>query len=53
VSTGVGFTVTVTCDDAVQPRLSVPVMVYVVVETGLAITFEPVEELNVDDGLHA
>ena len=52
VREGGGLTVTVTCCDAVQPKLSVPVIVYVVVESGVAVTFEPVEELNVDAGLH-
>src|SRR5258706_4186050 len=42
---GIGFTVTVTCAVAVHPSAS-PVTVYVVVEDGLAITDEPVVELD-------
>jgi len=51
VTTGSGFTVTVTCAVAVQPLLSVPVTVYVVVEDGFAVTLEPVEELRSVDGV--
>jgi len=51
VITGSGFTVTVTCAVAVHPLLSVPVTVYVVVEEGVAVTEEPVEELRDADGL--
>src|SRR5262249_3738469 len=38
--TGIGFTVTVTCAVAVQPR-DVPVTVYVVVEAGVAVIGVP------------
>ena len=51
VTTGSGFTVTVTCVVAVQPLLSVPVTVYVVVEDGFAVTDEPVVELRFVDGV--
>jgi hypothetical protein len=51
VTTGTGFTVTVTCAVAVQPSAS-PVTVYVVVEFGVAVTVEPVAELNPVAGLH-
>ena len=44
--TGRGFTLTVTCVDAVQPLASVPVTVYVVVEVGLAVTVVPVVALS-------
>ena len=44
--TGSGFTFTVTCVDAVQPLLSVPVTVYVEVEAGFAVTVEPVVALS-------
>ena len=44
--TGSGFTFTVTCVDAVQPLLSVPVTVYVEVEEGFAVTVEPVVALS-------
>ena len=50
--TGSGLTVTVTCTDAVQPLTSVPVTVYVEVETGVAVTGEPVDELKSVAGLH-
>src|SRR5260221_14154299 len=46
------FTFTVTCDDDVHPSKS-PVTVYVVVEEGVAVIFDAVEELNVEDGLQA
>ena len=52
VTTGRGFTVTVTCVDAVHPLLSVPVTVYVVVEVGLAVTEEPVVALSAFAGVH-
>ena len=52
VTTGSGFTVTVTCVDAVHPLLFVPVTVYVVVEVGLAVMGEPVVALNAVDGAH-
>lgn len=51
VTAGNGLTVTVACAVAVQPLRS-PVTVYVVVDNGEAVTLEPIEELNVDDGLH-
>ena len=46
VTTGNGFTVTVTCAVAEHPLASAPVTVYVVVEDGLAVTGEPVEALR-------
>ena len=49
--TGNRLTVTVTCAVAVHPFRS-PVMVYVMVAAGLAVTFEPVVELNAVAGLH-
>jgi hypothetical protein len=52
VTTGSGLTVTVTCAVAVHPFRS-PVMVYVVVEDGLAVTLAPIVALNAVDGLHA
>ena len=52
VTTGSGFTFTVTCVDAVQPFTSVPVTEYVVVEVGFAVTGEPVVELSAVDGVH-
>ena len=51
VTTGRGFTVTVTWAVAEQPLLSVPVTVYVVVEDGVAVTGEPVDELRFADGV--
>ena len=51
VTTGSGFTVTVTCVVAVQPLLSVPVTVYVVVEDGFAVTGEPVVALRFVEGV--
>ena len=51
VTTGNGFTVTVTCVLAVQPLLSVPVTVYVVVDDGFAVTGEPVVELRFVEGV--
>jgi hypothetical protein len=51
-NTGKGFTVTMTCAVAVQPLLSVPVTVYVVVVKGPAVTLEPVVELKFVEGLH-
>jgi hypothetical protein len=51
--TGRGLTFTVTCVEAVQPLLSVPVTVYVVVVAGLAVTGEPVDELKSVEGDHA
>jgi hypothetical protein len=52
VTTGSGFTVTVTCTVAVHP-LDVPITVYVVVLAGFAVTGEPVVELSPIAGLHA
>jgi hypothetical protein len=51
VTTGIGFTVTVTCAVAVHPD-AFPVTVYVVVEEGFAVTLAPVVALNAVDGLH-
>src|ERR1700752_3997221 len=51
VTTGIGFTVTVTCVVAVQPSV-LPVTVYVVVEVGLAVTVEPMLALKLVAGLH-
>ena len=48
--TGGGLTVTVTCCDAEHPN-EFPVTVYVVVAVGVAMTVEPVDELNDADGL--
>ena len=45
-------TVTVTCAVAVHPLMLVPVTVYVVVEGGLAVTDEPVDELRLVEGVH-
>ena len=42
---------TVTWADAVHP-FRLPVKVYVVVETGMAVTLKPVEELSEAAGLH-
>jgi hypothetical protein len=50
-TTGIGFTVTVTCVDAVHPLMS-PTTVYVVVDGGVDVTDEPVELLSVAEGLH-
>jgi len=44
--TGGGLTVTVTVEVLVQPFEPVPVIVYVVVEAGLAVTLAPVVALN-------
>ena len=51
VTTGIGFTVTVTCAVAVHPFASA-VTVYVVVEVGVAVTLAPVVALNPVAGLH-
>ena len=51
VITGRGFTVTVTCVDAEQPLLSVPVTVYVMVAVGLDVTDEPVAALSAVAGV--
>ena len=51
LTTGSGFTVTVTCALAVHP-FKVPVTVYVNVETGDAVTVEPVVLLNPVEGVH-
>ena len=45
-------TVTVPCPVEVQPLLSVPVTVYVIVEVGFAVTEEPVVALSAVAGLH-
>jgi hypothetical protein len=50
VTTGSGFTVTVTCVVPVHPFKS-PTTVYIVVAVGLAVTEVPVELLSVADGL--
>ena len=52
-TTGNGFTVTMVCKLAVQPAAEVPVTEYVVVETGVAVTLEPVEAFKVEEGLQA
>jgi hypothetical protein len=52
VTAGTGFIVTVTCAEALQELLSVPVTVYIIVEDGEAVTVEPVVELNPVAGLH-
>ena len=50
---GNGFTVTVTLLDLLHPvAVIVSVMVYVVVEVGLALGFDTVELLNPVDGVH-
>ena len=49
--TGTGFTVTVTCVVEVHPS-EFPSTVYVVVTCGVAVTFAPVDELSVEEGLH-
>ena len=46
------LTVTVDVAVAVQPAAEVPVMVYVVVTVGFAVTTAPVEELSVAEGVH-
>ena len=51
VTTGTGFTVTVTCAVAVHPSAS-PVTVYVVVDVGFAVTIEPVVALSPVAGDH-
>jgi hypothetical protein len=51
ITTGNGFTLTVVVVTAVQVP-AVPVMVYTVVTVGLAVTLEPVVELNPVPGLH-
>jgi hypothetical protein len=48
---GEGLTVIVNCTVEEQPKEN-PVTVYVVLDVGLAVTLEPVDELNDDDGLH-
>ena len=52
VTTGNGFTVTVTVVVFVQPATDVPVMVYVVVTVGQALTTAPVVALNPVAGAH-
>ena len=51
VDCGRGLTVTVICDDAVQP-VTVPTIVYVIVDVGFAVTEEPVVLLKPVAGLH-
>jgi hypothetical protein len=52
VTVGSGLTVTVTVPVEVQPAALVPVMVYVVVAVGDAVTGDPVEELRLVAGDH-
>jgi hypothetical protein len=52
-TTGIGFTVTVTCAVELHPFTSVPVTVYVVVDAGLAVTLVPVVALSPVAGDHA
>ena len=52
VMTGIGFTVTVTVPVLTQPAALVPVMVYVVVAVGLAVTLVPVVALKPVAGDH-
>lgn len=52
VITGVGFTVTVAVVVPTQPAALVPVMVYVVVAVGLAVTPAPVVALSPVAGDH-
>ncbi len=49
---GLLITVTVAVSESVQPLASVPVIVYCVVLAGLAVTLDPVDELNEPAGLH-
>jgi hypothetical protein len=49
---GLVTTVTLVDPEFTQPLLSVPVIVYCVVDAGLAVTLVPVEELKVPAGLH-
>jgi hypothetical protein len=51
VIAAIWFTVTVTVEELMQPLLSVPVTVYVVVTAGLAVTKAPVTALNPVAGL--
>ena len=51
-ATGVELTVTVACEDALQPLLFVTVTVYVVVVAELATGFDTVVESNPVEGLH-
>jgi len=53
VIVGFGFTVTVDVVVPVQPAAEVPVIVYVVVAAGLAVTLAPVVALKPVEGLHA
>ena len=46
------FTVTTVVVCAVQPNISVPIIVYVEVITGLAVTEVPVVPLNPPGGAH-
>ena len=52
LTTGKGFTVTVTVAVFTQPLLLVPVTVYVVVAAGLAVTDVPVDADRPVAGLH-
>ena len=49
---GAAFTPIVAVSVAVQPLMSVPVTVYIVVARGVAVTGVPVDALNVADGDH-
>jgi len=51
LTTGSWLTLTVTCAVDVHP-FKFPVTIYVVVETGFAVTLVPVVELNAVDGVH-
>ena len=52
VNVGVGVTEIVTILLSLQPEPELPTTVYVVVDPGLAVTLEPVVELNPVVGLH-
>ena len=52
VTTGIGFTVNVTCVVALHELISVPVIVYVVVVVGFAVTVVPVVALSPVAGDH-
>lgn len=52
VTAGLEFTFTVTVADLVQPRLLVPVTVYVLVVVGLAATVEVPIDDNAVEGFH-
>ena len=52
LTVGSGLTVTTLVCVPLQPFVLVPVIVYVVVTLGLAVTDEPVVALKPEDGLH-